>query len=189
MKEELINQLKEYTSLNYIKIDDLAFEDDLNEECALQKPSVIDIYSRKEQISNVKCDMPFDNMYQSQINELDNTIKNNKEKTFQEQLFEYIDARGKSDSEVYNSVHMDRRLFSKIRSNKNYQPSKRTVFSFCIALKLDMEESKHLLQSAGYAFSNTRIDDVIIRFFIEKEYYDILDINEALSIYNEPSLY
>jgi O-acetyl-ADP-ribose deacetylase (regulator of RNase III) len=118
---------------------------------------------------------------------LDDMIQRTHE-TFSQRLFRYIDARRLTDSEVYHKANIDRRLFSKIRSNDLYQPSKPTVIALAIALELNLDETKDLLQSAGYALSNARKFDVIIEFFISNGKYDIFEINSTLFYYELPSL-
>lgn len=108
----------------------------------------------------------------------------NKENYFQELLFKYIDDRGLKDSDVYNRVHIDRRLFSKIRSDINYHPSKETVILLGLSLKLNEEEIDRLLNSASYSLPKNNIYDLIIRFCFIERIYEISDINDLLEMYN-----
>lgn len=118
---------------------------------------------------------------------LDNRMEHLGE-TFSQMLLRLINERGLKDSEVYRKANIDRRHFSKIRSDKDYTPNKRTVLSFAIALELSLDETTDLLMRAGYAFSNSLKSDVIIRYFIEKQRYDIFEINETLFSYEQPLL-
>ena len=108
----------------------------------------------------------------------------NKENYFQELLFKYIDDRGLKDSDVYNRVHIDRRLFSKIRSDINYHPSKETVILLGLSLKLNEQEIEKLLNSASYSLPKNNIYDLIIRFCFIEGIYEISDINDLLEIHN-----
>ena len=108
--------------------------------------------------------------------------------SFSERLFKLIDERGMTDAEVYKAARLDRRLFSKIRSNRKYLPSKHTVFALIMALKLNMEDADDLLKRAGYAFSYTIKEDVILQYFIDNEQYDIDELNEVLHYYDLPTL-
>ena len=96
-----------------------------------------------------------------------------------------VDTKNLTDTQVYKRANMDRRLFSKIRSNKEYSPKKTTVFSLAIALKLSVAETEKLLASAGYAFNMSSKADVIIRYFLEREEYDIFTINETLFCFEQ----
>ena len=106
--------------------------------------------------------------------------KNKEDNKFQKLLFKYIDRSNLKDSDVYNSVNIDRRLFSKIRSDENYHPSKETVILLGIALKLDEDELLSLLESASYSLPKNNVYDLIIRFCFINAIYNINDINELL---------
>ena len=112
-------------------------------------------------------------------------IDNNKEDiTFQSKLFELIDGKNLKDSDVYNKVGIDRRLFSKIRSNKDYHPSKETIILFGLALELNEIEIEDLLRTASYSLPMNTTFDLIIRFCFKEHIYDVNQVNEFLYDHN-----
>ena len=121
-----------------------------------------------------------------QVDEFIDLVKD--KQTFAEYLFSLIDESGQTDANVYNRAGIDRRLFSKIRSNKDYQPSKNTVFALAMALGLDHTKTKKLLNKAGFDFSNNKLTDIIIMFCIENQIYDMYEIDTLLEQYKQKPL-
>ena len=122
--------------------------------------------------------------YQEDINLKDWIKENNKYNDFQTTLFKYIDDRNLVDADVYNKVHIDRRLFSKIRNDKNYHPSKETIILLGLSLELSEEEIEKLLDSASYSLPRNNHYDLIIRFCFMKGIYKIKEVNDLLDEYN-----
>ena len=126
--------------------------------------------------SSLKCKVIFD---------IDKYLDENKiYNSFQSLLFKMIDDKNLTDSEVYNKVHIDRRLFSKIRNDKDYHPSKETVILLGLSLELSESEIEELLESASYSLPKNNHYDLIIRFCFMKGIYKLSKVNDLLNEYD-----
>ncbi|MGN1054259.1 MAG: hypothetical protein ACI4P1_03180 [Erysipelotrichaceae bacterium] len=192
------NLYDEINKLNLNDADIYLFSDFVhlfNNDLRKQLDTYIDIYYEKPEEIYTECTNSFYGLpaslececkiaFKPGISTLDDQL-NNLDESFAEMLFRKIDERELSDPEVYKGANIDRRLFSKIRSNLHYHPSKSTALALAISLKLSYDETEKLLKCAGYAFSKSERFDVIVEYFIKNEIYDVYLINEALFEYDE----
>ena len=138
-------------------------------DCSAAMPMAWDVPSPKEKRYNSARDMSIDEYMR------------NMDKSFANKLFDLIDESGMTDVQCYKKANVDKKTFSKIKCNPDtYKPSKQTAVAFAIALQLDLDETQDLLASAGLTLSRSFKFDKIIRYFIQREIYDIFVINEAL---------
>ena len=131
------------------------------------------------------CSIAFSKCCSMESSSLDDYF-DNLDKGFSDTLFDYIDKKGMTDVEAYKRSNVSRKVFSKIKCTKNYTPSKITAVSFAIGLHLDLEETEHLLSTAGMCLSRSSKFDVIIEYFVKTgKYKDIHEVNEVLYQYDQ----
>ena len=110
-----------------------------------------------------------------------------KSMSFNEILFSYIDKSGHKDSEIYKKSDIDRKLFSKIRCDRDYIPRRNVIIKLCLALRLNKADFNKLLNSAGYSLSNNKFDQ-IISYCLDNNIYDLGLINDYLYTFCGASL-
>lgn len=138
-----------------------------------EKPSVLSRFA--DFAASKKQAAPFDDHPRSLSDVIDQV-----EDTFSESLFRLIDQRGLEDPEVYKRARVDRKLFSKIRSNAGYQPSKNTALCLALALELSLDETLDLIGRAGFTLTHASKSDLVVEYFIQHKCWDIQTINEVL---------
>ncbi|WP_430509708.1 hypothetical protein [Gottfriedia solisilvae] len=116
--------------------------------------------------------------------ELEDFIKNKRKPTLSELLFQFIDQKKTTDPVIYKKAGIDRKHFSKIRSNPNYLPKKNTIIALALALELNELEFEELLSTAGYSLSDSDTSDLVIQFCLQKKIYDIDLVNQALEYFS-----
>ena len=185
--QELLNSVKSYIDERYI-------EEETKDECDLDASCA----SSAEMES---CELPPDKFLPFEEAKLDKSeqvcasiklddslefLLENLDAGFSETLLTLIDLSGKKDSEVYKKANVDRKLFSKIRNNPEYKPSKPTALAFAFALELDLYETKEFIARAGYALSRSSKFDIIVEYFLLHRNYNIFELNNVLYEFDQP---
>ena len=177
--QKLFNEISEFIDDEYVDSD---FDGNIDKIQTIKNFCLSEEHIKEECIEAApKISAPMLSTYGSAKNKSLHEYMKSMDKSFAFKLFDLIDERGMTDVECYKKANVDKKTFSKIKCNPNtYRPSKQTAVAFAIALKLNLDETQALLASAGLTLSRSFTFDKIIRYFIQKEIYDIFEINEAL---------
>lgn len=172
LSTQLFNSVKQYIDDNYVEnsLNDFRLRD-------FEMNSNEKFFSKRDvTLSNSKNLLSIEDL----IDQLD--------KSFSETLLSLIDKKNMSDVETYKRANISKAHFSKIRSRKDYRPTKTTVLAFCVALHLNLNECIDLLEKAGFSLSNSSKLDLIVKYFIVQKNFDIFEINKVLFEYDQTLL-
>ena len=146
-------------------------------------------YSDRDSYNSNSIDVAFRDFYKTDsLQTISKLIEKNTNLSFSDKMVSYIREKKLQNSDVYKAAWIDRRLFSKILSDRFYKPSKDTCVAIALALKLTVEETNDLLLRAGYALSHSSKRDVVIEYFFREKIYDMYDVNEILERLGEQSI-
>ena len=175
ISEKLFNDIAEYIDDNYVDM----FTDYRRERSRMNYPCA--------SVMPIAVEPEFESREKSDDDDIDLKLKQIDE-SFSQMLLRKIDEKGMTDAECYKKANIDRKLFSKIRNDVHYKPSKPTAIAFAIALELTLHETEDMLKKAGFALSHSNRFDIIIEYFISKGNYNIYEINEALFAFDQSLL-
>jgi len=183
LSEKLFKSVSSYIDENYVqdKIQ-TAFASHRQLRAPL-RPFPREIYPA--QVSDECVSMPYEISQLVETDKLGDLLEH-LDAGFSETLLQLIDRTGKKDSEIYKKANIDRKLFSKIRNNKDYKPSKATALAFAFALELDIYETKDFIGRAGFALSHSSKFDVIVEYFLVNKNYNVFELNEVLFAFDQP---
>lgn len=192
MNELLIKEIDQFIKENYIEVNMDSFVCSISEVLSVKsKPQHRIKKDKPKKSQTIKGDakkLVYEQEVSCDLINIDDIKKINLDESFSQMVLRKIDEKKMSDVECYTKACLDRRLFSKLRSDNNYRPSKQTALLLAIALELPLEQFEDMLKKAGYALSNSSMSDVIVKYFINNNNYDLSLIDEVLLHYDQKTL-
>lgn len=190
ISEKLFTDIASYIDDKYV---DTHFEfrrtrrDESGESTILAETDILPDERVRKRLAPMQSAAMFNTAAMPQLTSLEDAV-NQIDESFSQMLLRKIDEKGMTDAECYKKANVDRKLFSKIRGDIHYRPSKTTAIAFAIALELGLDETKDMLMKAGFALSHSNKFDIIIEYFIKNENYNIFEINQALFAFDQSML-
>lgn len=185
LSEKLFNSVSSYIDENYVyskTIDE--YDSDHIDHVYLNSSRFRHYYQDQE---NIKLTSSLNDEGAFEINSFDlDEMLDHLDDSFSQMLIKLIELSGKKDSEIYKKANIDRKLFSKIKNNINYRPSKTTALAFAFALELDLDTTKDFIGRAGFALSHSSKFDVIVEYFLISRNYNVFELNEVLFAFDQP---
>jgi len=121
-----------------------------------------------------------DNDYNEFMESLKTYIHKLKKSSFVDLLLFLMREKELDNPTVYKRALMDRKLFSKLVSDRGYKPSKKMVCRLALALHLDAKDSKIFIKRAGFILTSGSNFDLTIRYCIEHKVFDIYQVEALL---------
>ena len=134
-------------------------------------------YSTDESVFEIKEPVPNYSSINNFITQQDDIL--------QEKIRKTILSKKLDEVEIYKKADMDRKLFSKIRTQPDYHPNKNTILKLCLAMNLSTDETEDLLKTAGFSLSKSLRSDLILRYCFTHRIFDVITVNQILDHYGE----
>ena len=104
--------------------------------------------------------------------------------SFVETLLDLMEKKGLDEAALAETIGWSSEALSGFLADPCCCPLKEVVFAFGLALHLNEEEMRRLMDSAGYVLAEEEVCDIIVLHCLGKGVFDLGDVNEALKFFN-----